>query len=402
MRKIGVSTQNNLQGDKLIINNGSTQSTFVFEGTQSLDFKLPIADGVSGDALLTDGNGQLYFGTQSSMGNVMTSEAGEPPRLAYFTGTQSLGNSDIHQGTGQLLFPGGSNPAPGISFLNDTDTGIIRSGANEVGIVGGGVRLGDFISTGLKLGSVTYTRVDGSPNQVLITDGSGNTYWTTIVGGTGATGATGPQGVTGPTGPEGPTGPQGPTGSFSGVSTLEILGGSFSGSSMTGSPLYYDITLPITISDDYAVYIESETPRDWTITNKTSTSFRVNSNSSSPISDIVYWSLSNLLTADTINLIQGPIGITGPTGPSPLLDKELVVIDTTWSGPTSGFYEKVIGLTGIKPDDYVILTPTNDSLSMVIMSELSPFVEISLDEIKIFARSIPTGTFSVVIQSFKK
>ena len=252
-KKVGISSASNLQGDRLIINN-ATQSTitFGFTGSSSLTFSLPQSDGSPGFALITDGSGNLTFGTVSAAGDVQSNGLGETPRLAFWTGSYSLSNSDIRQGSGQLLFPGGSTPSPGIAFINDEDTGIMRNANNEVAIVGGGVKLSEFNSSGVKVGNITYTNVSGSNTQVLATDGSGGTYWT--FGVDGPTGSTGPQGVTGPTGPQGligvtgatgadgvsnipgptgPTGPQGATGP-QGIQGIQGVTGSTGATGATG------------------------------------------------------------------------------------------------------------------------------------------------------------------------
>jgi len=345
IKKVGVSNRSNLQGDQLIINN-ATQSTITFgyTGSNSLTFSLPQNYGSVGEALITNGAGVLSWGTVSAAGDVQSNGLGETPRLAYWTGSYSLSNSDIRQGTGQLLFPGGSNPAPGIAFINDEDTGIIRSAANEVGIVGGGVRLGEFKSNGLKVQNVTYTSTAGLAGQALVTDGSGNTSWSYFEGATGATGATGagvtgatgpigpqgatgadstvpgPIGPTGPTGPQGiqgPTGPQGIQGPTGGVDLAFMYqAGEVASTSFTGTPLYSDVTFVGIFTQSYIVNVESLDPRDWTVTNKTTTGFRLNSNSSSPLTATVSW---NALEVDNKTLgafvgAQGPLGPTGPQG----------------------------------------------------------------------------------------
>lgn len=308
-KKVGISSKSNLQGDSLIINYGETASiSFNFEGSSSLTFSLPQQDGTEGLALITDGNGNLSFGTVSSAGNVQVI-AGEEPKLAYFTGTYSLGNSDLRQGVnGNLLFPSGSTAAPGVSFFLDDDTGMMRTADNEVAIVTGTIQSAIFKSDGVQIGDVTYTRQDGPAGWVLRTDGSGNLSWADVIG---ATGATGPQGATGATGPQGEIGP---TGSFTGT-FIEIQSGTFSGLDMVqGPPLYYDVTFSYTFGGDYIVNIESDTPRDWSITNKTSTGFRVDSNSSTSISDIVYWSAQEVLDSSSLAAFVGPQGLTGATG----------------------------------------------------------------------------------------
>ena len=82
--------------------------------------------------------------------------------------------------------------------------------------------LGATTTNSITVGGITaagliYPTSDGTANQVIQTDGSGNLFFgdQTGSGGGGATGATGPTGATGiegPTGPTGVTGPEGPTG----------------------------------------------------------------------------------------------------------------------------------------------------------------------------------------------
>jgi hypothetical protein len=415
-KKIGISSNNNLQGDSLIINNNNEKISFSYGGTQSLSFNLPTQDGGSGFALITDGQGNLTFGTVSAAGNVQNNNNGLTNSLAYWTGSETLGNSDIEQGSGQLLFPGGSNAAPGISFKNDTDTGIRRSSDNKVGIVGAGQLVAEFDNTGIIVGDVKFTSVAGTENQVLAIDTNGDTFWTLNSGATGPQGPTGPQGIQGPIGPtgpqgsqgpqgpqgnvgapfqivktylseaillsdvpptgvlpgqfaivetgdpnnpensrlflwdftlqwiyitdlsgteglQGPQGPQGPqgiqgaTGSIDGVDTFAVWSGTFSGSTMTGIPLTYDVTMPTSLGD-YMVTIESDTPRDWTITNKTSTTFTIESNSTTPITDIVSWNAQELVSGSAIALSVGPQGATGPTGGSGGLSDTLLVGNT--------------------------------------------------------------------------
>ena len=64
----------------------------------------------------------------------------------------------------------------------------------------------------------------------------------------------------------------------------EVISGSFS-----GTPLTYDVTFVGTFTASYVVSVESEDPRDWTVSNKTSTGFRLNSNSTTALTNNVYW-----------------------------------------------------------------------------------------------------------------
>ena len=93
---------------------------------------------------------------------------------------------------------GGNQDLQGVTDLGSSTTNTIT--------------VGGIIAAGL-----SYPTTDGTANQVIQTDGSGNLFFgdQTGSGGGGATGATGPTGatgVTGPTGPTGVTGLQGPTG----------------------------------------------------------------------------------------------------------------------------------------------------------------------------------------------
>lgn len=330
-KKTGNSVNSNLQGDSLIVNNGVTASIqFKFEGGSDLLFQLPTVDGSAGYSLITDGAGQLYFGTVSNQGNVLSpNNGGTTPQLAYWTGSQSLGDSDLQQGTGQLLFPGGSAPAPGIAFQLDEDTGIIRSGVNTVGIVGGGSTIADFNSSGITVGAVTYTNTDGTNGQALTTDGSGNLSWNSFYGATGATGPQGEIGVTGATGADstvvGPTGPAGADGADGATGSTGATGGidqSFMyqsgeilGASFSGTPTYYDVSFTGVFADSYVVSIDSEVPRDWTVFNKTTSGFRLSSESTSTFTQSVWWNAIEV-SDSTMGALIGPAGSTGPDGPT--------------------------------------------------------------------------------------
>jgi hypothetical protein len=132
-----------------------------------------------------------------------------------------------------------------------------------------------------------------------------------IQGETGATGATGADStVAGPTGATGPQGETGPTGSWTG-DTVDMRAGTVSGSSFTGTPLYTDITFGATFVSNYSVNIDGEVIRDWSISNKTTAGFRINSNSSVAFTEIITWTATELSNA----VIGAIIGATGPQGP---------------------------------------------------------------------------------------
>jgi len=130
-------------------------------------------------------------------------------------------------------------------------------------------------------------------------------------------GTQGPQGPSGPQGFQGPAG-SGGTGSYSGA-TIERISGSFSGLLMSGSPtLFYDISFgTASFVNDYCVSIESDTPRNWTIDNKTANGFRVHSNSGVTVFDTVYWEADELVSG-SFGLISG-----GGSGAVPNLNQVL-------------------------------------------------------------------------------
>jgi hypothetical protein len=124
----------------------------------------------------------------------------------------------------------------------------------------------------------------------------------------GPTGATGPQGIQGATGA---------TGTFQGdvimFQTGEVLAASFS-----GSPLIYDVSFIGTFTASYVVNIDSIDPRDFTISNKSGSGFRINTNSSTALTEPVEWmaiETSNSVIGAFIGA-QGPMGVDGATGPT--------------------------------------------------------------------------------------
>lgn len=62
-------------------------------------------------------------------------------------------------------FGNGSAGSPSIAFASDTDTGLYRTGANQLGIAIGGVNVGNFTSTGLTLVSDPTNALDASTKQ---------------------------------------------------------------------------------------------------------------------------------------------------------------------------------------------------------------------------------------------
>jgi hypothetical protein len=115
------------------------------------------------------------------------------------------------------------------------------------------------------------------------------------IGPEGPIGATGPQGEVGPIGPTGATGPQGIQGEQGPIGptgpSLPIKSGVVSGSLFTGANvLTTEITFNSAYSDtNYSVSVIGELPRTWSIEDKSTTGFTINSNSSTSFTQSVYW-----------------------------------------------------------------------------------------------------------------
>ena len=346
-KKVGFSNTSYIQGDKLIINNGLTASIDIsWYGSTALSYIWPEADGTSGQSLLTDAAGSLYWGTPF---NGTITGGGSTPSLTLWTGTQSIGNSTLQEIGGQLLFPSGSTASPAISFINDTDTGFIRYASNTIGVVGGNTLYGQigpsetffnvgsnqiYISTG---GGVTLDGVNGgvyisaatfSWTGHTLNDGDLVYYDMLTQTLKGVAQNTFNQGPTGPTGPQGDTGP---TGSYSGY-TFEMQAGTFSASSMSGTPKSYNVIFSASFSTaQYIVDIESDSPRDWTVTGKSTSGFIVESNSSTDITDVIWWRATEL-SSGLVGVVVGATGPQGPTGPQGATGAASTVAGPT--GPT--------------------------------------------------------------------
>jgi hypothetical protein len=159
----------------------------------------------------------------------------------------------------------------------------------------------------------------------------------------GPTGATGPRGrdgergkngMMGPMGPKGDTGPQGPPGSGGTSSaTSEYKSGQVDGSLFVGTDtLYYDVVFTTPFSTNvYAISIIGEEPRSWSIHNKTATGFRIESNSSSPLTGEVYWICSQGDGNVNINNRRGIVANTA-------WYDTVLKADILFSNPMTGVY----------------------------------------------------------------
>lgn len=165
--------------------------------TSTVTFTLPDADGTPGQFLSTDGSGNLSFatggtGTGDNIGNsdltlsdnrVLEADGSDfqirDGSTTVFGWASSLGGLSINATntlitsalgivgdtsiTGRATFKGSSSAAAGKIFINDNDD------SNSVSITVPASLSGDV--------DLVLPGTDGSPNQVLKTDGSGNLDW---------------------------------------------------------------------------------------------------------------------------------------------------------------------------------------------------------------------------------
>jgi len=149
-------------------------------------------------------------------------------------------------------------------------------------------------------------------------DGTSGLSGTSGINGTsGSSGVSGTSGFDGTSGTSGESiqGPIGPTGSWSGL-TIDMRSGTASGDEFTGiSSLNKDVILATPINFAYYVIVDSAAVRNWTVVNKTSTGFTIESNSTTPFTDMVYWNASEFGSGN-IGTIVGATGADGLNGTS--------------------------------------------------------------------------------------
>jgi hypothetical protein len=89
---------------QVIFNNPSNAFTTLLQSspsqTSNLSFTLPSSTGTAGQALLTDGNGALYFGSSGSPSQWVNGSNGS---ISYSGGTVSVGPASFSQSAGELL-----------------------------------------------------------------------------------------------------------------------------------------------------------------------------------------------------------------------------------------------------------------------------------------------------------
>ena len=182
--------------------NGNIQIVPDGSGTVTLDqCVFPTGTGSSGQALITDGSGNLSFSTISASlsGNLSGAlgSGGYTIDIADTTGTSPTSNA-IRYGASQdmLMFHNSSDNVNYIKSQNSRDLKIIDTGSTEqiycqqAGMVrlrhNGSNALETTSGGGIKIGNAfTLPSSDGTSGQQLQTDGSGTVTWATPSGGGG-------------------------------------------------------------------------------------------------------------------------------------------------------------------------------------------------------------------------
>jgi hypothetical protein len=143
---------------------------------------------------------------------------------------------------------------------------------------------------------------------------TGNKIIGAFIGPTGPQGQTGVIGMTGATGATGPQGPVGSNGVFN-AGLLMYQSGVVSGSSFSGTPLVYTASFIGSFTSSYNVMIESADQRFWTISDKTTGGFLINSNGVGSLGTVSWTAIeTGNTTVGAFIGSQGPIGIQGATG----------------------------------------------------------------------------------------
>ncbi len=172
----------------------------------------PSAQGAASTFLQNDGSGNLSWAAGGGGGDVTGPAVSADNAVCRFDGTTGkiIQNSGaLITDTGEHLGVFGSASAPAYSFATDTDTGLYRSTTNEMTftcgnndtlrIASGAIELEDgtdLLMSGDTSGTITHSvpatvtshtltwpSAQGSADQVLTNDGSGNLSWSTPPGG---------------------------------------------------------------------------------------------------------------------------------------------------------------------------------------------------------------------------
>jgi hypothetical protein len=193
-KKVGFSRTGSVQADRLIINNGLTASTtYNFYGLTAISFNLPVVDGTNGQALKTDGAGNLSFGPVASSSTSGTS------------GTSGANGTSGTSGANGISGTSGTSGANGAAGANGTSG---TSGAN--GVAGSSGTSGTRGTSGTS-----------GANGAAGANGTSGTSGAN--GAAGVNGTSGTSGQSGSSGTSGLTGTSGTSGA-NGVGNATILG----------------------------------------------------------------------------------------------------------------------------------------------------------------------------------
>jgi hypothetical protein len=227
-KKVGFSRTGSVQADRLIINNGLTASTtYNFYGLTAISFNLPVVDGTNGQALKTDGAGNLSFGAVAVSSTSGTS------------GTSGQNGSSGTSGANGISGTSGTSGANGAAGANGTSG---TSGANGVS--------GSSGTSGL-----TGTSGTSGANGAAGANGTSGTSGAN--GAAGVNGTSGTSGQSGSSGTSGLTGTSGTSGA-NGVGNATILGttnyiGRYTGATALGTASMIESSGQIQFTDGSAL-----------------------------------------------------------------------------------------------------------------------------------------------------
>ena len=172
----------------------STDAQIIIGGTGSVSFAFPAVDGTNGQAIVTDGSGTLSFATVGGAQNL------------WETITSDSGSTVANTATDTLTIAGGTGISTAVSgdTLTITATGALQNivedttpqlggsldvnGNSIVSVSAGDIAItpdttGEIILDGLK-----WPQADGTVNQIIETDGTGQLSFVTPSGGGGGGG----------------------------------------------------------------------------------------------------------------------------------------------------------------------------------------------------------------------
>jgi hypothetical protein len=226
-KKVGFSRTGSVQADRLIVNNGLTASTtYNFYGLTAISFNLPVADGTNGQALKTDGAGNLSFGPVASSSTSGTS------------GTSGANGTSGTSGANGISGTSGTSGANGAAGVNGTSG---TSGANGVA--------GSSGTSGTR-GTSGTSGANGAAGANGTSGTSGSN------GAAGVNGTSGTSGQSGSSGTSGQTGTSGTSGA-NGVGGATILGTTnyipkFTGATALGNSAVYETNSQLVFPDGTA------------------------------------------------------------------------------------------------------------------------------------------------------